>query len=91
MDCNRDCFNCTFEDCVINTISDEERVEIDNRGIKASRRKELAQKRKYYQDHKEHLDAKHKQYEQEHIEKVREYKRNWARKNYISRKEKEIC
>lgn len=29
--CNRDCFNCQFEDCVVDTMSSEERIETKER------------------------------------------------------------
>lgn len=31
--CNRDCFNCIYEDCIINTITKEEREESEKRDI----------------------------------------------------------
>ena len=32
--CNRDCFNCKFDDCVVNGITSEERSEIRERDKK---------------------------------------------------------
>lgn len=29
--CNHDCFNCIFDDCIVETISSEERAEIRER------------------------------------------------------------
>ena len=29
--CNHDCFNCVFDDCKVNKMTKEERIEIQNR------------------------------------------------------------
>lgn len=32
--CNHDCFKCPYEDCVVNDITSEERLEMKERDIK---------------------------------------------------------
>ena len=54
--CNRDCFNCTYEDCIVNDISSEERSEIKERDRKIidygsvikARPPRVKSRRKYY-------------------------------------------
>ena len=34
--CNRDCFNCTYDDCIIESITSTERMEQNQRDINYS-------------------------------------------------------
>ena len=46
--CNHDCFNCTYDDCVVNTLSSEDRKEIrerDNRYYNAIEAKGIIRQR----------------------------------------------
>lgn len=76
MECNHDCFNCAFGDCVNDEITETEAQEIESRekpkrkhGDSRSyyirnREKILAKKKVYYQNNKEKIKAyKHKYYE----------------------------
>jgi len=74
MDCNRDCFNCPFDDCVMDDISDSEIASIEKRNSKVSKPKKSVDKKKqerckrYYQLHK----AERIEYQKTYNEKRRQ-------------------
>ena len=68
--CNRDCFNCPYEDCVVDelTMADRRELkEIDAEFVnpKSSKQKKIAaKKREYYQANKDEIAAYQREYYQ---------------------------
>ena len=59
--CNRDCFNCIYEDCIDDSMdSDEMRQATDRDRMFARRTKKQAQNRAYYRKNREKLLAEMK-------------------------------
>lgn len=90
--CNRDCFNCRYKDCVVSTVTVEERQQQDNRDKKADvdpeevfKAKRREQKLRSYHKHKH--DPQHIQYRIEYREKDREHHREVGREYYQKNKE----
>lgn len=75
--CNRDCLNCTFEDCVVDDITQEEREEINSRSkpkrvlSEASKQHAREYCKKYYQEHRAEFLAYRKSYYEAHKEECR--------------------
>ena len=67
--CNGDCFNCVYDDC----IYDE--------GIDPKKARKRETQRRYYEKHKEKMQAYKRQWYEENKEHCREQKREWYRKN----------
>lgn len=67
--CNGDCFNCVYDDC----IYDE--------GIDPTKARKRETQRRYYEKHKEKMQAYKRQWYEEHKEHVRQQKREWYEKN----------
>ena len=64
MQCNRDCFNCIFEDCIVNELLPEDLKEINQRDReirrdnKDNKRKKIAERqRKYREEHRDEIDV----------------------------------
>ena len=80
--CDRDCFNCQYDDCIEEIMSDDERTEINERDddLKICHRETPEQRRerarRYYYEHHEECKQKCREYYHSHKEKFREY---WAR------------
>lgn len=55
MDCNRDCFNCPYEDCNIEEISAAEIEEIESRNGNNKTAKKLARRKAYYRNNHESI------------------------------------
>ena len=74
--CNRDCFNCVFEDCVIDGVSAEDydyarMVEREFVFPKTQEEKKLAAKQKAYREaNREELAAKQKAYREANREEL---------------------
>ena len=85
--CNRDCFNCVFEDCVIDGVSAEDydyarMVEREFVFPKTQEEKKLAAKQKaYYEANREELAAKQKAYREANREEIAAKKKAWVDKN----------
>lgn len=82
--CNRDCFNCLFEDCIFDGILPQERQEIAQRDREINfenkdnkYRKKLGQQRKYRAAHKEEILEQYRIYRQNHKEEIAERKRKY--------------
>ena len=85
--CNRDCFNCVFEDCVIDGVSAEDydyarTVEREFVFPKTQEEKKIAAKQKaYYEANREEIAAKQKAWVDKNREKWNRYQREYrARK-----------
>ena len=78
--CDRDCFNCPYDDCIDNTVSDEERAIADRKDEKIIND---MQYRKWIG--KKGEKARHERYRYKNNEKYRESTRNatrrWREKN----------
>ena len=84
--CNRDCFNCVFEDCVIDGVSAEDydyarMVEREFVFPKTQEEKKLAAKQKaYYEANREEIAAKQKAWVDKNREKVNRYQREYRKR-----------
>ena len=65
MQCNRDCFNCIFEDCIVNELLPEDLKEINQRDReirrdnKDNKRKKIAERqRKYREEHRDEINER---------------------------------
>lgn len=82
MVCDRDCFNCTYSDCIQERMSSEERADIKARDIKTFGKKERKSGNpEYYQKHKEERKAYQREYYKRNKEKIDEYRKEWLDKN----------
>ena len=94
--CNKDCFNCPYEDCINDEFDDNDFRELKKLD------KELGEmntttgyeydqyrkkKRQYYQTHKEERKAYQRSYYQTHKEERKEERRAYNRKCYQTHKE----
>lgn len=91
MQCNRNCFTCIFEDCIVDELMPEDLEEINQRDReirftnKDNKRKKIAeQQRKYRAAHKEEIAERKRKYYAMHKEEILERKR----KNYQIKKNK---
>ena len=91
MQCNRDCFNCLYPDCVVDELLPEDLNEIaqrdkeirhDNKDNK--RKKEAEYNHKYYVSHKKEILERQRKYRAEHRDEINQRKR----KNYQRKKNK---
>lgn len=67
--CNEKCFDCVYDDC----IYDE--------GIDPKKARKRETQRRYYEKHKEKMQAYKRQWYEEHKEHVRQQKREWYERN----------
>lgn len=75
--CNKDCFNCKYEDCICDDDADVREAELSDQ-IDASLltanqiyyRKQVERKRKYYQDNKDRLCAYQRKYYRDNKEQI---------------------
>ena len=84
MQCNRDCFNCIFEDCIVNELLPEDLKEINQRDReirfinKDNKRKKIAERqRKYHEEHREEINERQRKHRAEHKEEIAEYRRKY--------------
>lgn len=80
MECNRDCFNCVYDDCIQETISKKEfdaqqEMDFEIKKSKHSTEEQKAKSHQYYLEHREKCLEKNKRYYREHKEKFKEYDR----------------
>ena len=91
--CNRDCFNCTFDDCILDVLDAEDykeqrRIEKEILLPKSEKEKELAAKRRaYYEANKEELAAYQRAYREANKERLRAYGREHMRARRQKEKE----
>lgn len=88
--CDKDCFNCKFDDCVVDELPDEElqdtdKVIFNEAELKILKRRE--RNRRYYHTHKEQCKQAMKRWNEAHAEEVKAHKRKYWRENYGKRKE----
>lgn len=79
--CNEDCFNCIFEDCIVDkTVTNSEK-----------RAREAAHKKQYYEANKEAFSIRMKEYYQLHKEQIKARQRAyyWKNREKISRRRKQ--
>ena len=84
--CNRDCFNCVYEDCVLDDLSLEDykqttTIEKELLFPKSQKQKKIAAgKKAYYEANREKIAAGQKAYREANREKIRSYMRDYMRK-----------
>lgn len=91
--CDRDCFNCEYDDCVQNSMTAEEREEINARNnnlresINPAKQRDLEKSKQYYRDHLEECRRKSREYYRANKEKYKEYKRKMRQALRLSKAE----
>lgn len=87
MICNRDCFNCQFDDCVCDEMTVEDTAQsrmLEKNFILPKTDRQIAisaRKRAYYKKNKDTIRAKHKAYYERNREAVSAYNRIYYREN----------
>lgn len=96
MECNRDCFNCKYPDCICDDLDvmdydesakrDKEisREITNNEYYLKNREKRLAYQKEYYQNNKEKCVMRNKAWRKNNADKVKEYKHKY----YLAHKDK---
>lgn len=90
--CNRDCFNCPFDDCVVDDYTYDEVVEARERdkeyaltemdnSTREKVKKNTEYLREYYQKNKDKIREYNRWYCEEHKDEMREYYRKYAQEN----------
>lgn len=92
MSCNRECFNCSYADCIKDDMSSSERIDSKIRDDEVVAGEALTYKKQYYwQNHekskkwsresyyrnKENIQKKNREYYHSHKERARELNRRW--------------
>ena len=75
MACDEDCFNCVFEDCVVDVVK-KKKVPSEK-----SRQNRALYRKKYYSLNRERLLEYNRNYLKENKEKIAEYKRLYKLRN----------
>ena len=76
--CNRDCFNCTFDDCILDALDAEDykeqrRIEKEILLPKSAKEKKIAAKKRAYREaNREKYNAYMREYKRKQREKARE-------------------
>lgn len=84
--CNRDCFNCVFDDCILEELEAEDYAEqrrIEREIVKpksAKEKKIAAYQRAYYEANKDEIAARQRAYREANREKYNAYMRDYSRK-----------
>lgn len=83
MKCNRDCFNCIYEDCIQDDVSDEERAFINSqdRSLRNQRAKSPGPVTSYYSRNTEYCKRRSLKYYQEHREECLDRFKNYYQRN----------
>lgn len=68
--CNKDCFNCIYDDCILDSCGRNERKK-----KKRSESSEAQRLHRYYLEHKEEVKAKNLAYYREHREEINSKRR----------------
>lgn len=81
--CNEDCFNCIYEDCIMDGIT------LADSGKRA---REAAHKKQYYEANREAMSIRRKAYYQAHKEQIKARARAyyWANKEKIAQRKKQL-
>ena len=84
--CDRDCFNCRFDDCICDEMTADDWKAA--RGIddfihtKTEKEKSIAAKQKqYYEENRESIAAKQKKYREENRESIAAYQKQYYEEN----------
>ena len=86
MECNRDCFNCPFEDCIVDDLNadDYRALSVIEKEIlfpKTAKQKKIAAgKKAYYEANREKIAAGQKAYREANREKYNQYMRDYLKK-----------
>jgi hypothetical protein len=85
MKCNRDCFNCKYDDCINDQMeygdyAELNEIEKDNREYKTPKKQREYFKR-YYAEKREHRLENGRRYYETHGEERREYSRRYSKEN----------
>ena len=86
--CDRDCFNCKFDDCIEpnnKPVSPEERKEYDKEYYQKNREAVIARSKEWADSHKEEKRASSRRYYQRNREELQRKRRE----RYWKKKEKE--
>lgn len=98
--CDRDCFNCPYDDCICEEVTDRDLVEVwkaeSAAGLRLNETLTDEEKRiraneyrkKYRHKHKEHYQQYRAEYYEKNKEKLREYWREYQREYRRKNKEK---
>ena len=84
--CNRDCFNCTFDDCILDALDAEDykeqrRIEKEILLPKSAKEKKIAAyQRAYREANKDEIAARQRAYREANREKYNAYMRDYSRK-----------
>ena len=85
--CNKDCFNCPFEDYINDKMDYEDYVESANRDkdlrSTSKSRKLAAQKKAYYEANRDKLAEYQKAYREANRDKIAEYQKAYYEANKI--------
>ena len=90
--CNRDCFNCPYEDCVVEGASALEIARSERLDAKAAEdpgtakprrhgRQRSAYKSRYHREHRDKYNAINKAYYQAHRKEISEWKHEYYLRN----------
>ena len=82
--CNKDCFNCPYEDCINDEMDHEDYQEAADRDrelfMTPEKRKIAAGKKAYYEANREKIAAGQKAYREANREAYNRYHREYARR-----------
>ena len=84
--CNRDCFNCIFEDCVLDELNHDDykqsaAIEKELLFPKSAKQKKIAAGQKaYYEANREKIAAWNKAYREANKEKIRKYQQEYRKR-----------
>lgn len=97
--CNKDCFNCPYDDCINDEINERDYEELAEAekiaGIEKPKKKKKSyskeKKLQYYYEHRDHIREYKKQYYLKNRERFIEYRRNYYQDHHeeILKKQRE--
>lgn len=70
MTCDRDCFNCIYDDCILDIIPALKKPAVP---FSSTLEYKQAYRKAYYQKNKEKLDKQHREFIAKHPEKTKQY------------------
>jgi hypothetical protein len=89
--CNRDCFNCQYEDCIVDDMTLAEYAESRKRELtmhKTPEQKRIAAKQKaYYEANRDEIAAKQKAYYEANREAYNAYMRDYLRRKRAEKRQ----
>lgn len=92
--CNHDCFNCTYDDCIVDGVSEDEKLLQDMRDSKCKVEYAMTRQQRYFARHPDKLEERKlymKQYRKEYVSKMTDEQKErrkikqkeYARKRYL--------